>query len=90
MVKGLLSVLGWTVFGVCCLALGRTDVPATHRLAERSAAYPPPESRPDHQMRVLEHRARFDMILYEGAFGQSGFGLSKAGPVAIALQSSGR
>ena len=89
MFKRLPSVLGWTIIGVCYLAFGWIDVPAAQHLAEPSAAYPPPELRPDQQMRVLEHRARFDMILYAGSFGQSEFGLSKARSAGISLRSSG-
>ncbi len=78
MVKRFLSLVTiWAVVVGC----GFTFSPAAQPREQAPAGAP--ALSPDLQMRVLENRAKFDMLLYEGPFGQTGFGLPKAGPVAL-------
>jgi hypothetical protein len=101
MLKRLLSGLAVsTLVGGACFAFSETSVPASqHAITQALSPVPgtPPvtlqnQSDPSvgHQMLAFEHRARVDMILYTGAFGQGQWTAPRIDAVALSLKAGSR
>ena len=82
------------IIGACGFVLNAATVAAGQRATRHSYATParvvPPDPASDQQMMDLARRARVNMILYKGQFGQPAQPGTRMDAVAIAVVNDGR